>query len=120
MTETELIEMARAYVALSNAHQLELVLALFAEDATYYSAYVGSFDGKAAIATMVEAFYHLYPDVYWQVQSYQYAGNDAVIFDFVRQATDSENGEFVEAAGREVVIFADTGLISRVEVYRPE
>ncbi|WP_211825107.1 nuclear transport factor 2 family protein [Kistimonas asteriae] len=120
MTETELIEMARAYVALSNAHQLELVLSLFAEDATYYSAYVGSFEGKAAIASMMEAFFNRYQDIYWQVEAYQYTEEGTIIFDFIRHATDSETGEFVEVAGREVVIFSDKSLISRVEVYRPE
>ena len=120
MTETERVEMTRAYIALSNAHRLEQTLSLFEEDATYYSDYVGSFDGKAAIARMMEAFYQRCPDIYWQVEKYQYSNSEgAVTFEFIRHATDRESGEPVSAAGRDIVRFSDRGLIRRVEVYKP-
>ncbi|GFS06376.1 SnoaL-like domain-containing protein [Elysia marginata] len=120
MTETERVEMTRAYIALSNAHRLEQTLFLFEDDATYYSDYVGAFDGKAAIARMMEAFYQRCPDIYWQVEEYRYSNSeDAVTFEFIRHATDRESGEPVSAAGRDIVRFSDRGLIRRVEVYKP-
>ena len=49
MTDTELIEMTRAYIVLSNAHQLVQILSLLEDDATFYSDYLGFFEGKVAI-----------------------------------------------------------------------
>ncbi len=119
MTETEWTEMARAYIALSNAHKLEQILSLFEDDATYYSDYVGSFEGKAAIAMMMEAFFNRCPDIYWQVEKYQYTNSEgAVTFEFIRHATDRETGETISVAGKDIVRFSDRGLISRVDVYK--
>ena len=49
MTEIESIELARAYVAVSNAHRVELILPMFSADAVYTSSAVGEFNGPAAI-----------------------------------------------------------------------
>ena len=49
MTDQELIECSRAYVALSNAHHLELILAMFEKEAIYTPSAVGQFKGADAI-----------------------------------------------------------------------
>ena len=41
MTEIESIELARTYVARSNAHRVDLIQPLFAADAIYRSSAVG-------------------------------------------------------------------------------
>jgi hypothetical protein len=55
MTEIEATELAHAYVALSNAHRVDLIGPMFADDAVYYSSAVGGYlfarlhqSGKAA------------------------------------------------------------------------
>ena len=53
MTETETIELARAYVALSNSHRPELIAPLFSDDAIYSSSAVGEFHGPLAIGEMM-------------------------------------------------------------------
>ena len=55
MTPTESIELARAYVALSNAHRADLVRPLFAEGAVYRSSAVGEYRGVDAIVAMMRA-----------------------------------------------------------------
>ena len=49
MNESEQIELAKAYVALSNAHKLEFVLPMFADKAVYHSSHVGEFKGREAL-----------------------------------------------------------------------
>ena len=69
MTEIESIELARAYVALSNAHRVDLILPLFHAEAVYLSSAIGEFIGAQAIGTMMRGFFNSYPDVYWTTDS---------------------------------------------------
>ena len=50
MSKKETIERAKNYVALSNQHHLPLIKPLFADDATYYSAYFGEYKFNAGIS----------------------------------------------------------------------
>ena len=92
MNETEKVELAKAYVALSNAHRLSLILPMFAEGATYYSSAVGKFTGITAISDMMGGFFSRFPDVHWSVEAYRYTENGAVEFGFVMTATEAETG----------------------------
>jgi hypothetical protein len=49
MTDQDLIELSRAYVPLSNAHPLELILAMFEQEAIVTSSAVSQFKGADAI-----------------------------------------------------------------------
>ena len=53
MTETERIELAKAYVALSNAHRVDLIVPMFADDAVYWSTNVGEFRGARSIGEIM-------------------------------------------------------------------
>lgn len=112
----EKIELAKAYVALSNAHQLVLVDKMFAKNAVYDSTGVGLFEGCEAITSMMKSFFSQYPDVHWKTQNFHYNSDDIVLFDFEMNATHIETGETVRREGKEQIVFTETGFISRLVV----
>jgi nuclear transport factor 2 (NTF2) superfamily protein len=118
MNEVEQIELARAYVALSNAHKLDFVLPMFAVDAVYYSAFTGEFEGQDAITEMMTKFFTKFPDVRWMVEEFWYIGEQTVGFEFVMTATEQSTGSRFERQGVEKIEFTDAGLIRRLEVNR--
>ena len=119
MNESEEIEFVKAYVALSNAHRLTLILPMFAEEAVYRSSYVGEFDGRGAIGDMMGDFFSRFPDVCWKVPEYRPAGKRAVDFEFVMTATETLTGNNIERNGLERIEFTEDGLISLLEVTSP-
>jgi len=114
--ESEQIDFARAYVALSNAHDLERILPMFADNALYRSSNVGEFKGRDAIGRMMSDFFDRFPNVYWSVEEYRCAGAAAVVFDFAMTATEPLTGESIERLGLERIEFTGEGLIERLEV----
>lgn len=115
MTETETLELARAYVALSNAHRVDLIEPMFKADGIYHSSSVGEYHGVQAIADMMHSFFARFPDVFWQCENYLYSQN-RVDFDFKLQATDAESGNSICRSGHESIEFDTDGLIRLLEV----
>jgi len=115
MTEIEALELSRAYVALSNAHRVELILPLFSNDAVYTSSALGEFAGPGAIGEMMQEFFNAYPDAFWLAENYRFDKN-RVTFDFSLQANAATSGEHLQRQGIERIEFDDRGLISRLEV----
>ena len=116
MNESEQIELAKAYVALSNAHRLDYILPMFADEAIYHSSYVGEFKGRNAIGEMMADFFSRFPDVRWSVQEYRHTGIGVVGFEFVMTATEALTGNRIERQGPEEIEFSDDGSINRLEV----
>ena len=115
MNETEYIELARAYVALSNAHRVDLIRPMFAADAIYRSSAVGEFNGAAAIAKMMRAFFARYPDAYWFCEDYRCSGS-RVEFAFSLQASDARGAGHLQRSGLEMIEYDADGLIAKLEV----
>jgi nuclear transport factor 2 (NTF2) superfamily protein len=115
MTETETCELARAYVALSNAHRAELISPMFAADAVYHSSVIGEFHGVDAIVDMMRGFFARYPDAFWLCEHFRCQAN-RVIFDFSLQASDTQSGVQLQRGGVERIEFDDQGLITRLQV----
>lgn len=116
MTDVEMIELARAYVALSNAHRLQLIGAMFDKNSVYTSSALGQFHGAIAIAEMMTGFFARYPDVHWYADNYR--NDDSwVKFDFTMTAGESGSGESLKRAGSEKIKFDQQGFISRLEVH---
>lgn len=116
MKPAERIALAQAYVALSNAHRVDLILKMFADPVAYLSVNVGRFEGADAIGEMMSGFFARFPDVAWDIGEYRCAGDDSVAFHFVMTATDADSGESIERSGLETIAFTDEGFISRIEV----
>jgi nuclear transport factor 2 (NTF2) superfamily protein len=115
MTEIETIELARAYVALSNTHRIELILPMFSATAVYTSSAVGEFVGPSAIGKMMRGFFTRYPDVFWLAENYRFE-NNRVTFDFSLQANAAATGEHLQRQGIERIEFDENGLIKKLEV----
>jgi len=115
MTEIEAIELSRAYVALSNAHRVELILPLFSDEAVYTSSALGEFVGPGAIGEMMQGFFSAYPDAFWLAENYRFDSN-RVTFDFSLQANAAISGEHLQRRGIERITLDDQGLISKLEV----
>lgn len=116
MKPAEQTELARAYVALSNAHRVDLIVPMLADTAAYLSANVGNFEGRGAIGDMMSGFFSRFPDVGWDVREYRHVGDGIVEFDFAMTATDAETSESIERRGLETIAFTDDGFIARIEV----
>ena len=119
LKQSEYIELAKAYVALSNAHALEFVFPMFVESAIYQSSSVGSYNGRVDIENMMTGFFASFPNVFWQVAEYRGVDKGQVEFEFVMTATTAQNGELTERIGQETIQFNNEGYISviRVETY---
>ena len=115
MTEIETIELANAYVALSNAHRVDLISKMFSSAAVYTSSAVGEFIGPDAIGDMMQGFFARYPDAFWLAENYRCDSN-RVTFDFGLQATEATSGEHLQRQGIERIEFDEFGLIKRLEV----
>ena len=116
LSESERIDLANAYVALSNAHKVEFIIPMFSEKGTYRSAHVGEFKGRAAIGYMMSDFFTRFPDVRWNVPAYRCIGKSTIEFDFEMTATEELTGSQIERRGIEEIEFSDDGLIFRLEV----
>jgi hypothetical protein len=114
--ETEKIELAKAYVALSNSHQLDLIIPLFTAGAKYHSPNVGTFEGTEAIKEMMAGFFQRFPDANWSAWEYHCNADSQIQFNFSMTATERETGEQIERAGKEKIELNDRGLITRLEV----
>lgn len=116
MKPLEQIELAKTYVALSNAHSLDFILPIFSESANYQSSSVGQFTGRKAIGEMMGEFFKRFPNVRWQVASYRLATENLVEFDFIMTANEAESEDRIERRGLEQIEFNDDGLIVKISV----
>ena len=57
MKAEQAIELSKAYVEASNAHDLNRIEAMLDAKAHYYSSAVGKHEGRAAIRQMMEGFF---------------------------------------------------------------
>ena len=117
--ESELISLARAYVALSNSHRLEFIIPMFDQHASYHSAYVGEFKGRDNIANMMADFFERYFDVYWHVEEYQSLGDASIGFNFIMTATYPQVGEPVRRSAYEKLKFNQQGYIELLQIKEP-
>ena len=113
MTQTELTELARAYIALFNSHRIDLVLSMFAAGANYASDAGGKYRGRAAIGDMMHVFFAANPDVYWQASNFR-CDDHRVSFDFTMTAGDGD--DTILRQGVEHIDFTADGSIKRVTV----
>lgn len=111
-TPQERIDTARAYVAASNAHDLEAIAPLLADGCRYESSGVGAHVGKPAILSMMKQFFESHRDVQWDVPAYEVDDEGRAAFRF----TMSLDGDLRK--GIEKISFAEDGLITLIEVRR--
>lgn len=108
--------LARKYVERSNQHDLNAILPMLDDNATYNSSQAGSYAGKKAIGEMMGQFFALFPDVSWTVTSYRAVENRSIEFSFLMHAINIQTGESINRQGIERIIFTLNNLISHVEV----
>ncbi len=115
MTDIELIELTKAYVALSNSHRIDLIMPMFAAGARYTSTAVGEHRGRAAIGDMMHGFFNKYSDVHWQATDYR-CTDHYVSFDFTMAAKETITGESLARSGLEQFEFTADGSIKKITV----
>jgi len=115
MTDNELIEITRAYVALSNAHRVDLIMPMFSAGALYLSSTAGEHRGRAAIGDMMHGFFDHHVDVYWQTENFRCVDH-CVSFDFTMTAGATDDSEAIERKGVERVEFTADGAIKKITV----
>lgn len=118
MTEVETIELAKAYVALSNAHRTDLIKPMFNHESCYRSSAVGEYHGADDIIEMMRVFFIRYPDVHWQVSQFQ-CEDTKVSFEFELRANDAQTGDILHRNGNEVIEFDSNGCIKSLLVNAP-
>ncbi len=115
MTDSEMIELTRAYVALSNAHRIDLIMPMFAAGASYLSSRMGEHRGRAAIGDMLHGFFNLHPDSHLETDNYRCAEH-CVSFDFTMTATSAEDGTAIQRRGVQRFEFTADGSIKKISV----
>ncbi len=115
MKDTELIELAKAYVALSNSHRIDLIMSMFATGTRYTTATGGVFRGRAAIGDMTHSFFKRYPDAHLHATNYN-CTDHRVSFDFTMTANDASSGDRLERSGHEQFEFTADGSIKTITV----
>ena len=115
LTQVECLELAKAYVALSNAHRIELIKPMFSKTSIYRSSAVGEFQGDVAITEMMQKFFATFPDVHWQVAQYE-CRKARVSFEFEMNATNAKTGDQLRRHGNEIIEFDANGLIRELVV----
>ena len=112
----EKVQLAKAYIALSNSHHLELIFGMFTESAIYRSTNIGEFVGINEIRSMMKNFFAKFPDVYWDTRAFQCREDGTVCFDFELTATNTQTGERIRRSGSEEIVFNESGYISELIV----
>jgi len=115
MTDTELIELAKAYVALSNSHRVDLIMPMFAAGAIYVSTTGDEFRGRAAIGDITNSFFKRYPNAHLQATNYR-CTDHRVSFDFTITVDDDPSGDGLERSGQEQFEFTVDGSIKKITV----
>ena len=111
MTDNELTELAKAYIALSNSHRVDLILPMFSAGAIYNSTVAGEYRGRAAIGDVMHGFFAKHPDVHWLAKNFR-CEDHRVSFDFTLSA---DNGQ-LRRHGAEYLDFTADGSIKKVTV----
>jgi len=112
----EKVQLAKAYVALSNSHHLELIFNMFTKEAVYQSPNVGEFSGIDEIRGMMNDFFKSFPNVYWDAHGFQCLEDGTVHFNFELIATNVQTGEKIRRSGSEEIVFNEAGYISQLIV----
>jgi hypothetical protein len=115
MSEIETLELAKAYVALSNAHRSDLIKPMFNSESCYRSSAVGEYHGADDIIEMMRNFFIRFPDVHWQVPQFK-CESTKVSFEFELLAHDAQTGESMERRGLEMIEFDASGCIQLLTV----
>ena len=110
------LNLARNYFEQSNQHNLDTILPMFDDNATYNSSQVGSYEGKEAIGEMMKDFFVHYPDVFWEIKSHRPVEDNGIEFIFMMRASNINTGEHIERQGLERITFTLDNLISHIEV----
>lgn len=115
MTDSELIALAKAYIALSNSHRVDLIMPMFAAGARYSSSATGKHRGRATIGDMMHGFFNKYPDAHWHATNFR-CEDHRVDFDFTLTATEASSGARLARSGSEQVEFTADGAIKKLTV----
>ena len=112
MTGKSPIEIAKAYVAASNAHDVTTIEPMLSVDAKYVSSGVGSHSGRDLIMSMMTGFFDQNPDVHWDCRDWALDSDDTAAFDFTITLPSGAS------SGREWVSIDADGLITEIRVER--
>lgn len=116
MNQAELIELSRAYVSLSNSHQVDIILLLLDPYISYKSNYTGTYIGKEEVRGMMIKFFNQYNSVYWNTFDYKPLSGNSVEFKFNMSAIQSDSNILITRSGSELLRYSDTGLITHLDI----
>jgi ketosteroid isomerase-like protein len=105
-----------AYHAALDAHDVDAVEKLMAENATYESAGIGLVEGRAAITSAIRKYFAAHADHHAWDDSVKQIGPRSARAVWQLTATNDATGEKYHRRGEEEVTFDDEGLVLRVLV----
>jgi mRNA-degrading endonuclease HigB of HigAB toxin-antitoxin module len=105
-----------AYHAALDAHDVDLVETLMAENATYESAAIGLIEGRKAIISAMRKYFAAHTDHHAWDDSVQQTGPQSARAIWQLKATNDATGENYHRRGEEEVTFDAAGKVLRVVV----
>ncbi len=112
----DLVSLAHRYFDALNAFDLATAEAMYAEDATYHSRFVGTLAGRKAIFRAFRQYFAEYSDQSAATESVELFEPNAVRTRWRLTATARSTGLPLVRRGSERITFDANGLIARVEV----
>ena len=112
MSRKSPIELAKAYVDASNAHDLSTIETMLSVECRYHSSGVGDHAGREIILKMMRGFFDQNPDVHWDTRNWATESEDTAVFDFTISLPSGL------ATGKEWISVGQDGLITQIRVER--
>lgn len=110
------VSLARRYFDALNALDLAAAEAMYAEDATYHSRFVGALVGKKAIFAAFRQYFAEYSDQSATTEAIERLESKVVRTRWRLTATAKSTGLPLARRGSERIAFNADGLIARVDV----
>lgn len=101
------LNVTRQYFELSNERDLEKILSMFSEDATYSSENTGLYFGLDDIRSMVTNFYANFPYLHWEIHSMEETTPHIAEVVFTLTAKDTLGNELIRPGVERVVVVDD-------------
>ncbi len=115
-TTPDLVELTRLTVQALNRHDFDAASSIFASDAVYLGAEIGTFEGRAAVRALLEDMFEPYEEFHVEIEEVLDLGVGVIFVLYVVKGRPVGSAAEVRLRFASVVVWGD-GLIERQTNY---